>query len=325
MRVIGVGLPQVNYRSGKLLSDGMRICPKSFKNGFSIVCDGPLSSPVLFYVDNKMIRKEQVHPYFIAGDSGGFRRAWRNYLTDRWISVRCSGSNGTEASVKIRITCRGVVDRNSGSQKNGSAKKEKETTKPTPQKRGNVPSAVPEDKRIGCVVIDARSTQLSSGWTKAKDGVWFRKDVNSNSIVRPGMHTLSYKFKAPNTATYGFVIDMTTSHRVDHNDVWARFVDGGFRMNRQGSFKGNGSSGRDWIKVYHNSNKRDLKSKTIDHHGHSLSTRKVLRAGSFYGIELSGRSSKVLVHRIILFPCKGTSCWSGSQDWRSRLSKCATA
>lgn len=116
---------------------------------------------------------------------------------------------------------------------------------------------------------------------------------------------------------------MTTAHGSEHNDVWAHFEPGDFQLIRNGVLREEGEKkGVDgWYKVYHNAGGRSIKANTVDFTAHQMSTGEVLQEGMEYRISLAGRSSKVIVHRIILFPCEGLECYNPA--WKKSLKTCS--
>lgn len=306
--------------AGSSLEDGTRICPKDIgSKGFSVICVAPTdATPIKFFVDGKWVRSENVLPFTISGDTSGYVKAWNEFPTDRKFTLTCTSSEGGNVSATLSVQCPESGKRTHA----GTSKVPEEQGSPSDGATSQVKDVT--TSKEGCVVIDARKTRLSPGWTMDTNGVWFQKNNSKHSIARAGEFPLSYRFTAPVTATYGFVIDMTTSHGTEHNDVWARFPDGGFRFNRHGVFRG-GAASQGWVKIYHNMNKRAVVSSTVDFNPHSISTGNELTEGITYEVDLAGRSSKVQVHRILMFPCDGQNCHGGSRTWVAALARCAKA
>lgn len=255
-------------------------------------------------------------------------KPWTTYPKGVRFTLACMTNDGQGSTVSIRVACLtakpapkatpvAALPSPSGMPVEDMPQPEQ---MPKPKRSPQPRPAGPEVMgKKGCIDIDARKTKLSSGWTVEKDGITFLKGDNRQSIVRAGQNPVSYMFTAPVTSEYAFILDMTTRGGTEHNDVWAKFEDGGFNLLRSGKFR----VGISWIKVYHSKNGRAIESKSVDFTPHTISTRRVLQKGKKYKIELSGRSSKLTVHRIIMFPCKGTgTCRASSKEYQAQRAKC---
>lgn len=282
---------------GPVLKDGMTFCPKMFPSEkFSIFCaQSDTSRFANFFIDDVIVRKEKAKPYYIRGDRDGFIRPWKDYPKN--FEVRCRLSDGSSSSAKVRISC-----------------EEPETPRiePTITTTAN-----------GCVVIDARLSPLSEGWTETVDGLEFRAGNRSGEITEKGVSPLMYSFVPPVSSRYAFVLDMTTRQKTEHNDVWARWLDGGFSLMRHGVVFEKIEFGL--IKVFHNAKGRAAISSSVDGEAHSISTANVLLKERMQTFYLGGRSTRVIVHRIILFPCEGRSCERRNPEWKKRLRECNPA
>lgn len=161
---------------------------------------------------------------------------------------------------------------------------------------------------------------LPPGWTAEGTALTFRKGDGFGGTVKPKEgETLEYKFTVPYKGTYAFVLDMTTSGKSEHNDVWVR-CDGGWTLRR---FNGSVKEGNGFTKAYHNKGGRAQMANTVDFDAHQFSTKKVLMPGQTYTIEIAGRSTKTTINGIILFPCKGEECQQSSKVWKAGLDKCS--
>lgn len=177
--------------------------------------------------------------------------------------------------------------------------------------------------RTGCVIINAKASTFSDDWLETEEGLIFRPHVDGTYVTSAGKFPLSYQFTPAVTTQYSFIVDMATAHNKEHNGAWASFPTGGFQLMRGGVINEDERKGQGWTKVYHNGNGRETVSSTVDFAPHSMATKEVLMEGVSYEVLLSGRSSKVEVHRIIMFPCEGSGCQRASTNWRNRLEDCA--
>lgn len=263
------------------------------------------SNSAIFYVNGVKVKFEGVMPYFIAGDKGGRATAWNGYPMDESFSLSCRLSDGTISNMTLTVMC-------------------DESNEPVPsgESEEDMSGDGVTTSSSGCVVIDAKATTLSESWVERDDGVVFRPNVDGTYVAAGGLFPISYMFTVPITSQYAFIIDMTTAHGTEHNDVWAWFPAGGFQLMRGGIINEDERKGQKWTKVYHNMNGRALISSSVDFSAHSMATKEVLQEGIDYEILLSGRSSKLVVHRIIMFPCVGTGCQSASNHWGNFLDEC---
>lgn len=194
---------------------------------------------------------------------------------------------------------------------------------PTPTTSGNFPSSGLSESQTsaGCIVIDAVSdlvSPISSGWVVDSDGMTFRKWDDTESITNGGQSPLYYTVTATRNSRFGLSVDMTTRKHAEHNDIWLRFQPGNLQAMRE--HKVRNITG--WVKGYHNEYGRATMIYTTDFDPHSLSTGIELRAGESYSLGISGRSSKLTVHHIVLFPCYGYTCQDSDAFWKTSLNLC---
>ena len=143
--------------------------------------------------------------------------------------------------------------------------------------------------------------------------------MNMSTRVDPKeFATIEYSFVAPAAGTYAFTLDMETRDNVDHNDVYAQFVQGGWHLERFDAERDRTGL----IKVYHNDEGRVIKAFSVDKNRHSISTKRELVQGDTYNIRIGGRSTMTTLHAIVMFPCQGRGCRLGD-FWNGRVSECA--
>lgn len=188
----------------------------------------------------------------------------------------------------------------------------------------------PTSKRIqaqldeGCILLNPLpdlkpNTSLPSDWTidEGRSSLTFRRGDTQTYTTSAGLQPLLYTIKPPMTSQYAIVLDMTTSGKSDHNDVWVHFTPGGL----QGMLRRVPIMFTGWTKGYHNRNGRAALLFTVDFTPNDISTRKILKKGSLYTFGIAGRSSMVTLHHIVMFPCKGDKC-QRSWHWKKSLSTC---
>lgn len=286
------------------LHDDMTFCPNdSFGTPrFSIRCmQSTTSKWAKFHVNGAAVRNDKKAPYYIFKGlhrDNTIPRPWRNY-PDSPFDISCELSNGPINRIsRINIKCQSVTDR-------------EETPLPQPAFDGSEFERV----RAGCVFIDPRDTTLASGWEPVSDGVAYMPDNPSQKITGAGKASMIYTLVPPSTSRYAIVLDMTTNGGSEHNDVWVR-MEGGIQIMRRGVAR----TVSGWTKGYHNKRGRAAIISTVDRNAHSMASALVLRQGSEYKFGVGGRSTKVIVHRILFFPCEGKGCQRGG--WRETQNTC---
>lgn len=184
------------------------------------------------------------------------------------------------------------------------------------------PSVLSDTQRsAGCIIINAVSdlvSPISNGWVIDGDGLTFRKWEDSETITNEGQSPLYYNITATRNSRFAVTVDMTTRKHAEHNDIWVRFQPRGFQGIRGEKLK----IETGWVKGYHNEYGRATKLYTTDFDPHSLSTAIELSNGETYSFGISGRSSKLTVHRIVLFPCSGYACQDSDISWKTSLNVC---
>ena len=180
-------------------------------------------------------------------------------------------------------------------------------------------------KKSYCVKMGAKGYRVVRGglgahsWLSTTNGMIFKPAFRGRRTFRP-KQWMEYGIRVPVESNYAIVIEMTTKHWTEHNDVWLRWPQGnGFRLRRG---KSSFLRGTKWTKAYHNGYGRAKKSFSVDFRPHAFSTADVLKPGKTYMLHIGGRSSQVVVHRIIMFPCSGQSCHVGSGRWQRYIREC---
>lgn len=71
-----------------------------------------------------------------------------------------------------------------------------------------------------------------------------------------------------------------------------------------------------YIKAYHNAAGRNANVCSVDADCHGISITPSLVQGQQYTIIVGARSTDLLIHNILMFPCEGTECnaWSGVRN-----------
>lgn len=194
---------------------------------------------------------------------------------------------------------------------------------PTPVSASNFPSS----ERRACIVIDATKTDsgaLGNGWeVDSEGGVVFNKQEKDRTITEPGKAVLDYRFAVPVKGHYSLVLESRSRQWTEYNDVYVRLQPAGFRFMKNGVFNP-AVKGTGWIKIYQNDYGRSFSTKSVDFNAHSLSTAEVLSPGRVYSMQLSGRSNRFTVHRIVMFRCEGTECQESADYWARSIDRCTS-
>lgn len=306
---------------GPMLTDDFAFCADKFSSrGFSVMCEIPANvASVTFFVNGQALRKESIVPFTINGRDSLTRTIfpWNEYpLGD--VLLECRYSNMVTESVRGSFSC--DTDTAETSQYYTTTPLPSTCSSPTPS-----PSNTNIKPYRECISIPADeyvNEIKPGGWEQTIDGVAFRLETAVNRSSGPGRFLLEYEFEATSTGHFGISLDMTTSNWQAHNSVWVRFSNG-IRLRRQGTV--DDVSGRRFIRAYHNNAGRSQISFATLHDSdvaHSMSTSIVLHKGHKYTIYISGRSSKVTVHSILLLPCEGKQCKAGTVQWQKMLRTC---
>lgn len=258
---------------------------EDYADGITVLCVPKTKIPKAdFYVNGGLYRTERYPPYSLGGDKLGKLLAVPLADLSTNMVITCKYDLGFETGL-LRIVFQ---------------------SKPSP-----------------CTVVLPRQTKTSPlpiGFQVVKDGgLAFRANDTSTRITPPGEKSLAFTIRVNEASLHAFVVDMTTSHGVDHNDIWAK-LDGGFRFIKNG--KQNGGRHTGFTKIYHNANGRSKVTNTVDHDPHSLSSYDVLQPSKPVQLVIGGRSSQVIIHRILFFPCREQTCDQTSAEFKQNLRAC---
>lgn len=166
------------------------------------------------------------------------------------------------------------------------------------------------------------SEDLADGWSRSGTAVVYKKDENSTISDTQNTAVLRYDFSVPVRSHYAFTLDMTTKHPVDHNDVWVKCPFGITLRREKGGKVHVRNAGSGFLKAYHNDNGRAKATFSKDFDPHSFSSTTPLKPGKIYACMIGGRSSKVVINGLILFPCDGDTCQAYSEHWKQFISVC---
>lgn len=270
-----------------LVRPRMTICPRIDlgTDAFTVSCaGGETTTRSFFRINSAQVSVDKEAPFYIAGDEDGIANAWTTAPNTSFTLV-CAQPGGIKSQARrVRIEC----------------------------------PELPPAEETGCVVLDATKTELSPAWTlDPAPGVTFNADNRSKELAKSGEAPLYYKFTPKITSQYSFILDMTTRGRADYNDVYMRVNPGGLQL-RRGDSVGNRLG---WIKGYHAFFSRGVKvSSQIDHVPHSVSTGIILQKDVEYEVGISGRSNRVTLHNIVMFPCEGIECQR--KYWKKKQEEC---
>lgn len=292
------------------IKEGIHFCPeKAFgTRNFTIFCKAsPKSKTAVFRINRRAVRRDFRTPYVISSTTCKnpiFIRPWRDARRGPF-QISCHLDDGFFKVVKhVSVRC---TERSSSSP--DISEKKKGGSAPPPRTKLRF-------SKEQCVIIPAQRAKISNGWKIVSNGVTFKGDDDSINQSNAGLYPLHYNFTAPITSRYAVILDMTTTEKTEHNDVWLMMTPDGLQTIRDRSRIAKDG----WIKGYQNRNGRAVITSHVDRDPHSISTVAVLKKGEEYGISISGRSTKVTVHRLLLFPCDGWNCQRS--EWVDRQNRC---
>lgn len=318
------------------LRNRMTFCPEKElgTTRFTIRCKkSEDSSKATFRLNGVLIREDSTIPFHISQESGEndeIPDAWTDY-PKKPFKVSCELDDGSVQVVrKVQITCEDDTKKSIQSNEthdqvvidDGEEQDEYDDEEIEPDdndaENDEERSLQSEDdkQRAGCVLIEAKEAELSSGWVKEADGLSYNSYDETARLSEAGDSPLKYQFEPSQTSQHAIIVDFTSSEVSFWNDLWMKLPSGGFQVMR----KGTSSQVSGWIRGYHNKNGRAVFTSYFDKDAHSIASAKVLQKGSKYELYISGRSPKVTVHRILLFPCNGTGCQRGW--WRETQNLC---
>ncbi|KAI0559002.1 hypothetical protein FGB62_172g010 [Gracilaria domingensis] len=170
-----------------------------------------------------------------------------------------------------------------------------------------------------CIYIPAltynktRDEDERRDWEEAEDSMQYKFDDDRTRTDPAGRATLRYSFTPLYTARYALTLDMFTSDKLDHNDVWLQIVSVPFTLvSKTGTIM---DGKQNFNKAYHNKNGRGKIVFTSDFDPHVFTVQ--LQAGETYEVQVGGRSTKVALYGVILFPCEAFGCQLVREWYRS--------
>lgn len=310
LRIIEAGVPggPTEWGIGVELTPTIILCEADLFPSYSIECvpDNPVSFAT-FLVDGIITRRENLSPYVLTGDFRGVAKPWSPPSSS--VEVTCALSNTETVSSQIIFSC-----------SVGGTPPRPEPMPPNPPPSPSEPTKGPTmGGKNGCLRIKALDYVSKKGmWTTDGMALIYKDGDPSLGIDGPGTAPVEYEFVAPVTSRYAVTLDMETDGAVDHNDVWMEFEEGGFSLEKINSPP---RDSKGWTKVYHNSNGRAVLAFSVDFTPHSISTKLILRKGVKYTIRVAGRSTKVALYGIVMFPCTGSQCVIGAY-WNVQVAMC---
>lgn len=160
----------------------------------------------------------------------------------------------------------------------------------------------------GLVAIEAESATPKPGWTGSAEGVghtgsgfieWKAGDA-SKRTAGAGQGVLTFPVAIVTGGRYRLQIRSRPAERTEHNDVWVR-IRGAIKVE---AVRADGSDVRDlgeaWTKSYNNAaGTWSWNTHTVDHDPHAFFIE--AKAGTVILVELSGRSTRFQIDRLVLY------------------------
>lgn len=282
------------------------------------------------------VRRDWVTPRFIFMDPRGIPKAWTTYPNDTF-SISCVLNDGPKSTFEnVRICCDCLppneVESTAPSVPPSMSEPAAESIAATPSISATPSmSASPSnvitkaDKREqGCVELDLRSLSDIGTWERVSGesrGLTFRPDDKSQSPRSPSVkNTVTVPFSPRKNGTHALVLDMTAKRSGTHNDVWIR-MEGGLILRRHKMVMMQDES--EFIRAsVQNRGRSALLTGDVDGSNWWLSSAATLDKLRSYDVFIAGRTSMVVIHRLILFPCNETDCRRQSPEWMERFKVC---
>lgn len=335
LRIIGANQPGGfdQWEQGPQLTGNMVLCPDDLPAPFTIACiptQAELASVrnARFFVDGDRVKIERRAPYVLTGDN--LDRALP-YMYPSMATFRCRFNTGSSAEATVTFSCDTPTPTPTVPEMTPTPTPVSmmATPMPTPEPVMATPMPMmqpamtpePRDPQFissSCIRLGATSYEsLRGNWDVRTNEIEYRPGDESTGIDQPSAAPVTYKFIPQVTSIYGIAVDMTTRHRVDHNDVWLRLPNVDFTLYR-GNETVSDNRATNWIKGFHNNNRKAVRTLSIDFNGHVIASREPLMAGEEYEIQVGGRSTMVIVHNVILYPCDGTEAQCADTTFRRR-------
>lgn len=336
LRVVGANQPGglENWDMGPILSGSMVLCPDDLPDPFTIACipseeEAESITRARFFVNGVRVRTEQTAPYVISGDDGSTANAYQDFPII--ANLECRLSSGAVAEAMVEFLC--VPESPSPSPSDMGSPSMTPSQSPVAQSQSPTPSpsqAVTNNRNRfispDCIRLGATSYESISGWAIRENEIEFEPGNDDTGISGKNFAPVQFKFIPQRTSIYAIAVDMTTRDRVDHNDVWLGLPGVDFTLWRESDTVSSGREATGTIKGFHNSNRRQVRTLSIDFNGHVLSSRTELENGKEYTVFLGGRSTMVIVHNIVLVPCDGTMEQCSDTTFRRRAqNRCSRA
>lgn len=288
---------------------------------FTVECFGSSSGTRATFRGSEGTRRfDKVKPFTISEDDENGKPAPWIPKSNQEFSIRCRLNNGevyrasglsvscAVPTPSMTITPSHIISPTWSFAHSPSVSSHGESPSPSPSFSTDKENGGPLSEsqlEIGCNIIGVDHTKISEGWKKVNGGLAYLPNSSATSITPKGKASLYFNFTAKKTGRHAFVVDLTTSHKADHNDIWI-WMEGGFQLLRDVGIPPKKEIG--WIKAYQKLSGRGVAIVSGDHDPHSVSTWEILQEGKTYSFGIGGRSTKVTIHRSLFFVCEGDQC-----------------
>lgn len=170
--------------------------------------------------------------------------------------------------------------------------------------------------KSNCVTIPAQSyvNKKPNNWKVNSTALVYRPYIKDPKNVSPkGSDPLVYKFQVLRSGKYAITMDSESAAVTNFNDVWIGFSEQQtLRKVVNGTTLPLITGFNNATRAYQNSAGRTKAAFSISHNYHSIETAFPLMPGLNYTITVQGRSPRMKLFGLILFPCEGDDCWHGS-------------
>jgi hypothetical protein len=279
----------------RILNDGDVIDVNTDGNALNIRAEAPGVGSVQFTLSGteSSSRTETAAPYALFGDVSGNYNAWNPSLGAYTLSAQAfsgPGGSGTPGPVlTINFT---VLTSAAGSVGGGEFL-----------------------ESAGLVVMETETLPVVGNWSyqttipgfSGSSYIEWKTGDPFGGVIPGGTDILTYEIRISTPGRYRIQIRSSSENTSEHNDVWMRLPDNGAIREKIGVFT---NLGNGWFKVYQNSGSNiwSWNTWTVDGNPHNIFTE--FPEAGVYKLELSGRSTKYKIDRIILYDSTNTTAFS---------------
>ncbi len=279
----------------RILNNGDVIDVNAVGNALNIRAEAPGVGSVQFTLSGaeSNSRTETAPPYALFGDVAGNYNDWNPSLGNYTLSAQAFSGPGASGTPGPVLTINFTVLTSAAGTVGGGEFLES----------------------AGLVVMETETLPVVGDWSyqtaipdfSGTSYIEWKTGDPFGGAIPFGRDILTYEIGISTPGRYRIQLRASSESTSEHNDVWMRLPDNGALREKIGVFTDLGNS---WFKVYQNSGSNiwSWNTWTVDGNPHNIYTD--FPAAGVYRIELSGRSTKYKVDRIILYDSTNTTTFS---------------